>query len=354
MMKNLYQFRLAAISLLWLNLVLLAAPALADPAQVQKLIADGQLDKALSMTQAELAKDKTNVSYRFLKGLILARQEKLEQARDVFIDITRTNPELPEPYNNLAVVYASMGDFDQAREALEQAINTHPSYATAHENIGDIYARLASQAYNQALELDRENNAAKAKLSLVNELFSLPQAAAQPPVALAGNDHDNGPVAEQPPAPVQEVSTPPPAVVRVQAPEERKPAVQVRDQGMPVAAVQSSEQATVAAVKQTVIDWSEAWSARDINAYLTYYAANFSPPDDRPLEQWRELRRMRLSQAGSIKVTIADLVVEMADTANAKATFTQSYQSEVYSDRVKKTLVLRLENNRWLITREQT
>lgn len=63
---------------------------------------------------------------------------------------------------------------------------------------------------------------------------------------------------------------------------------------------------------------------------------------------------MRLSRSGNIKVTIADLVVEMTDARNAKATFTQSYQSDVYSDRVKKSLLLRLENNRWLITREQT
>jgi len=47
-------------------------------------------------------------------------------------------PELPEPYNNLAVLYAARGDHDGARDALLRAISTHPSYATAHENLGDI------------------------------------------------------------------------------------------------------------------------------------------------------------------------------------------------------------------------
>ena len=39
---------------------------------------------------------------------------------------------------------------------------------------GDIYAKMASRAYNQALELDTSNKAAREKLSLVNELISAP------------------------------------------------------------------------------------------------------------------------------------------------------------------------------------
>jgi tetratricopeptide (TPR) repeat protein len=145
----------------------------ADVSSIQRLTAEGNFLDALKLTNEELQKNGNNVTYRFLKGLILTRMDKLEQARDVFIEITESNPDLPEPYNNLAVIYASMGDFDKARNLLEQAINTHPTYATAHENIGDIYAKLASQAYNQALELDKENNAARAKLSLVNDLFHI-------------------------------------------------------------------------------------------------------------------------------------------------------------------------------------
>ncbi len=110
----------------------------------------------------------------------------------------------------------------------------------------------------------------------------------------------------------------------------------------------------VSAVKQGVIDWSLAWSARDINAYLSLYANDFTPPDGRTIEQWRMLRQKRLGQSGVIKVTIADLVVEMLGPEHAQATFTQNYQSDIYTDRVKKTLLLKLDNNKWLITEEQT
>ena len=108
----------------------------------------------------------------FLKGLILTEQNKPNDAIKVFTDLSQDYPELPEPYNNLAVLYASQGQYDKARNSLEMAIRTHPSYATAHENLGDIYAKMASQAYDKALQLDRSNAAAQTKLNMIKDLFS--------------------------------------------------------------------------------------------------------------------------------------------------------------------------------------
>jgi hypothetical protein len=51
------------------------------------------------------------------------------------------------------------------------AIRTHPSYATAHENLGDIYAKLASQAYDRALQLDKSNAPLQTKLNLIKNIF---------------------------------------------------------------------------------------------------------------------------------------------------------------------------------------
>ncbi len=133
------------------------------------------MKQALTLTNNQLLEDEGNVTFRFLKGLILTRLNELDQARDLFVELTQQHPDLPEPYNNLAVIYASQGEFEKARESLLQAISTHPSYATAHENMGDIYAKMASKAYNQALELDSDNTSAKAKLSLVNDLFFVPK-----------------------------------------------------------------------------------------------------------------------------------------------------------------------------------
>src|SRR5690606_23324791 len=156
------------------------AAVAADAARVQSLLDEGRLPEALKAVDEGLRKDAKDVTFRFLKGLVLARMDRLDESAAIFEQLTREHPELPEPYNNLAVVYAARGDFEKARQALQRAINTHPAYATAHENLGDIYAKMASQAYNHALELDQDNATARAKLALVNDLFSLPASAPAP------------------------------------------------------------------------------------------------------------------------------------------------------------------------------
>lgn len=135
--------------------------------QIRRLIKQGDFEKALVMAEKQLSSNPDDIQVLFLKGIIFARMDKLRQAESVFIDLTENYPELPEPFNNLAVIYAARGDYDKAEQALRKAINTHPSYATAHENLGDIYAKMASQAYNNALKLDADNKETKQKLSMI-------------------------------------------------------------------------------------------------------------------------------------------------------------------------------------------
>ena len=161
----------------------LAAPAAAQNDELQEanqLFKQGQLDRAMDRVDSYLKTKPKDARGRFLKGIILAEQNKQNDAIKVFTELTQEYPELPEPYNNLAVLYASQGQYDKARSALEMAIRTHPSYATAHENLGDIYARLAARSYARALELDASRADAKRKLKTVNELVPAAPAAPKP------------------------------------------------------------------------------------------------------------------------------------------------------------------------------
>src|SRR5574344_1191979 len=98
---------------------------------------------------------------------------KPKEAIDTFTALTKEYPELPEPYNNLAVLYANQNQLDKSREALERAIRTNPSYSTVHENLGDIYAKLAGQAYSKALQLNaNQTDSVQPNLQLMHELFT--------------------------------------------------------------------------------------------------------------------------------------------------------------------------------------
>src|SRR5689334_3148747 len=153
-----------------------ASPASAAPADdlrdAQKLYGQGKIQPALDKVDQFLKAQPRDPQGRFLKGLLLTEQHRTDDAIKVFTGLTEDYPELPEPYNNLAVLYASQGNYDKAKSALELAIHTHPSYATAHENLGDIYAQLASRAYDRALQLDKSNTTAQLKLAMVKDIFS--------------------------------------------------------------------------------------------------------------------------------------------------------------------------------------
>lgn len=155
--------------------LLASTPVLADEIQeISQQYRQGDLTGALDRANRFLAQNPQDAQARFLKGLILADQGKTSDAIAVFSGLTEDYPELPEPYNNLAVLYAAQGKYDAARNALEMAIRAHPGYATAHENLGDIYAKMASIAYDKAQALDSTNTTAKAKLTLIRNMLGEP------------------------------------------------------------------------------------------------------------------------------------------------------------------------------------
>ena len=151
-----------------------------DYADVRRLTSTGQLAQALAKADDYLAGKPRDPQMRFLKGVIQTQAGQPGEAIATLSLITEDYPELPEPYNNLAVIYAGQDQLDKARSALEMAIRINPAYATAHENLGDIYARLASQSYSRALQLQAGNAALPPKLALLRQLLT-PAVPAAPP-----------------------------------------------------------------------------------------------------------------------------------------------------------------------------
>lgn len=161
-------------SLRWLIILgaLIALPSQADEyADVSQLVRANKFAEALAKVSGHLDSKPADPQMRFLKGVIQRQLGQPDEAIATFTSLTQDYPELAEPYNNLAVLYAAQGQYDKARTALEMAIRTNPGYATAYENLGDVYARLASQAYSQALQLDSGNTLVAPKLALIREVF---------------------------------------------------------------------------------------------------------------------------------------------------------------------------------------
>jgi len=161
---------LAAVAVL-----LCSATARADEyAPVNDLLRRGQLAEAMTRADQYLATNPRDPQMRFLKGLIQQDAGNTAAAITTYTRLIEDYPELPEPYNNVAVLYAGQGQYDKARAALEMATRTSRSYAVAHENLGDVYARLASQSYALALQFDNRNTTVAPKMALIRQLFGPP------------------------------------------------------------------------------------------------------------------------------------------------------------------------------------
>ena len=109
---------------------------------------------------------------RFLMAVAETDSGRPQDAMATLRALLADFPELPEPRNNLAVLYASQGDYPLARQELELAIAAAPDYAIAHENLGDVYARLAVTQYERVAALDKTNRTVAPKLKLARELLA--------------------------------------------------------------------------------------------------------------------------------------------------------------------------------------
>lgn len=326
------------------------SPVFADNVpDVQRLMKQGQYTQALEKIDAYLAGKPKDAQGRFMKGLILTEMNKPYDAITVFTKLTEDYPELPEPYNNLAVLYAQQKQYDRARSALEMAIRTHPSYAIAYENLGDIYAKMASQSYDKALQLDSSNTAAQSKISLIRELISTTakpgsrNAAAKPAPAASAKPG----VA---PSTAVVASTPGAAAAR---PVETKP---LEASPTPVVVASKPEPTPAAAganddILKTLNAWAEAWSAKDVPAYLAFYGPDFAPPKGQSRSAWEAEREARVGKPGPISVAVDSPEVSM-DGDKASVRFRQHYKSANLKTSTNKTLILVNSGGKWLIQQE--
>ncbi|HET8882596.1 MAG TPA: tetratricopeptide repeat protein [Solimonas sp.] len=332
------RFRHAALAAVVAGGIAFAPAALAATSvaqQAQALIDSGHADDALSKLDSHLAKNPQDAEARFTKGVALVKLNRSKDAIRVFADLTRDYPQLPEPYNNLAVLYAAQGDYDKARDALQAAIAKHPSYATAHENLGDIYAALAAAAYGKAAALDTGDQAVRRKLAVINQL-----------------DTDLGIPATTPPPATASAAPSVPATV---APAAAAAAPVATAKPAPAEAPKHSDAAARdAAALAQVQAWAQAWAHQDVDAYIAMYAPEFAPEGGLSRETWAAQRRDRITTPKKISVRVIDPQASDIEDGAVRVSFTQAYESDTYSDSVSKVLELVPVDGNWKIVREYT
>jgi len=273
---------------------------------LRDLVRAGRLEAAVTRIDAYLATQPGDPQARFLKSVVRVRQGRTEAAIVLLRRLAKDYPRLSETYNNLAVLYASRGDYEAAREALLHAVGEHPSNAIVQENLGDIYAKMAGDAYDKVLKIDPGKRSAAAKLAFIDQLL---RRAAAPATGLRGG---SPPAAAQPDSGVRE------------------------------------------AVRASLDNWARAWSRQDLDGYLAHYAPGFQPSHGLSRGAWERQRRTRLQRPARIEVKLSGWRFQSVSADQVWLSLIQDYRSDTYRDRVRKRFGLVKGRGGWRIASEDT
>lgn len=286
---------------------------------VRSLLQEGKLTEAMVKTNKLMEKRPADPTVQFVKGLILSEQKKTVEAIEAFSKLTKEHPDLPEPYNNLGVLFAANGQFEKARVALETALKLNPKYATAQENLGDLYLQSALEAYGEVSRNEGESKSLKAKLKGLRATLGLP---------LSGVSANHK---KMEPASVAAVANSGSTLGSKKqfSPEEREIVLKVVDQ------------------------WVRAWSAKDLKTYFLFYSDDFRSPRGETRAQWENERRQRISSKSQIDIQVLSPSVTIeGDTAVVH--FQQVYVAGKISSNVQKSLTLKNESGAWRILQEKS
>lgn len=322
--------RLLAITL-FASLSIAVPAAAATPPEAQRLTAAGRSDEALAVIDAYLQSNQQDTEARIARGEALLRLNRTAEATRVFTELHRENPLLMEPYRQLGLIYLQQGDYARARDAFETVLKHNPDDAAAQASLGDVYLALAGAAYDHSLLLRRDNAAVRGKQRGVERLL--------------GGDYPSTdrvfePVFSAPtPLGAAELTAtnlaPPPSVTGTAAPA---PA----DLG-----------STPDELLALLNGWLAAWSSKDLDHYLAYYADNFRPEIEGTREAWAQGRRNTITNAHGLRVSASAPRLTVVDATHARLRFEQHYRADLYEGNSMKTLDLVKTEAGWRIARER-
>lgn len=292
------------IAILVCLLVTESALAAISVKELQQLIAQQDYAAAAKNGEQLLRQNGNHTRTRFLTAYAYQMNTQTDKAIALYQALIDENPALPEPRNNLAMIYLEKGDYDRASRLLVEAINTHPSYATAYENLSQIYKGIASEAYRRAVS----ESSAPAKythniqLSAITRLDSVDQ-------GLVADDDDATPTA-----------------------------------------ITFANQETL--LIERVKLWAQAWSNKDFDAYTGFYSRQHRAKFDSH-DKWVAHRRSRILRPGEISVEVSNIQVKWRSDNRAIIDFRQAFRSPGYRDRVIKRLAFNRVGSEWKITEER-
>ena len=126
-----------------------------------------------SDSQSERPTPSAEAIDRFNHGLTLITQGRSDEAITVYEGLIKAFPQFPQPYNNLASVFASLGNLERAESLLRQGLELDDRYRLFRKNLGSLLIHRASRIYREAIDGERDTNASAKKEPIALQAFDM-------------------------------------------------------------------------------------------------------------------------------------------------------------------------------------
>jgi len=255
----------------------------------------------LSLFNGTVQADNFSENFNEANALILSKDySKAKKILDILLE---KNPDNVEVINNLAFIEAKTGNIDEAIIILRDSISRNKNIDTIYKNLTNLYAYQANILYEEALSIKESNN--DIGLSLItNSSFKLFNEKA------------------------------------VQSEEkldiEEKPFFRINEDD----------------IENFITQWAEFWQSKNYEGYLNTYASNYFPEEFNSRESWQKDRKAKIQNKKNISIKISNIKIIANDEKNIVVQFTQAYNSDSFSDVVKKHTIINFEKNSFKITGE--
>jgi len=243
-----------------------------------------------------------NESFHEANDLILAGNFK--DAKKILLNLEKLNPSNYQIINNLAYIEAKQGNIDEAINILRKSISKNKEIDIIYKNLTNLYAFQANILYEEALSI-KDAEKSDITLSLVESL--------------------------------NEIET-----KNVDSTQKQEFSKHKTDKKI----INSKD------IEDFIFEWAGFWQNKNYQEYFNCYADEYYPKKFKSRKAWMVERKKRIQNKKNIEIKISNAKVFGFNNEVALISFTQAYNSDSFSDIVRKHALVSVMKDDLKITGE--
>ena len=223
----------------------------------------------------------------FNKANDLIVSGEFKKGKKILYQILNKNPKNMQVINNIAYAEAKSGNLDKAIEILRSYIRGNDDIDIIYKNLTNLYAYQANIIYEEALSINDSESREINLLLIENFKFDNKSLVSKNMNKNLNNSLEDLYVDQE-------------------------------------------------NINSFIFDWATYWQNKDYENYFNCYEENYFPKEFKSKETWKADRKRRIKNKNNIQIQIKNIKIISNYKKNILIQFTQAYNSDSFSDVVRK------------------